>query len=288
MGLAAGLRHDGHGSEERVREKRDLRLKLALCVLCVLLLADLPGLPGPPDLPGLSGLHAQHAAFRTKGRVVADGGERIANAGVRAEAFYGYAAGTFSGPRIYETTTNAKGEWNIGAMQPGVWEFDVTAAGYMPQTVVLPIRILTTVSMGTSGMALTWDLVTKPLKLPDGARGQTIAGLTKMAADGKSELVRAGLQRLPDDADSDYLVGGGNLAMLARDSALARALYQRALERDPSSYRAALGIASTFLVQRDFDSASRAFDAARSRTHDKDEQKFISYAIGDLATIRVR
>jgi hypothetical protein len=252
------------------------RVWLILCVLCVLFL------PGPPAL------NAQHAAFRTKGRVVTDKGERIANASVHAEAFYGYAAGTFSGPRVYETTTNAKGEWTIGAMQPGVWEFDITAPGYMPETVVLPIRILTTVSMGTSGLALTWDLVMKPLKHPDSARGQTIAELTKMVVDGKSELVRAGLQQLPADADPDYLVGGGNVAMLARDSTLARALYQRALERDTSSYRAALGIASTFLIQRDFDSASRAFDAARNRTHDKDEQKFISFAIGDLATIRVR
>ena len=50
----------------------------------------------------------------------------------------------------------------------------------------------------------------------------------------------------------------------------------------------ALGIASIFLLQRDFDSASRAFDAARNRTHDKNEMKFLSAAIGDLATIRVR
>jgi hypothetical protein len=62
----------------------------------------------------------------------------------------------------------------------------------------------------------------------------------------------------------------------------------RALETDPSSYRAALGVASLFLLQRDFDSASRAFDATRNRTHDKDEQKFLTAAIGDLATIKVR
>jgi Tfp pilus assembly protein PilF len=76
--------------------------------------------------------------------------------------------------------------------------------------------------------------------------------------------------------------------MVAREMPLARSLFVRALERDPSSYRAALGVASMFLLQRDFDSASRAFDAARSRTHDKDEQRFLSAAIGDLATIRVR
>ena len=76
--------------------------------------------------------------------------------------------------------------------------------------------------------------------------------------------------------------------MVARDPGLAKTLFTRALERDPSSYRAALGVASIFVLERDFDSASRAFDAARSRTHDKDEQKFLTAAIGDLATIKVR
>ena len=75
---------------------------------------------------------------------------------------------------------------------------------------------------------------------------------------------------------------------MARDLALPQSLFKRALERDPSSYRAAMGVASIFLLQRDFDSASRAFDATRNRTHDKDEQKFLSVAIGDLATIKVR
>jgi len=49
-----------------------------------------------------------------------------------------------------------------------------------------------------------------------------------------------------------------------------------------------LAVASTLLIQRDFDNASRAFDATRSRTHDKDEQKFLTFAIGDLATIKAR
>ena len=69
---------------------------------------------------------------------------------------------------------------------------------------------------------------------------------------------------------------------------LANGSFRRAIERDPSSYRAALGISSVFLLNRDFDNASRAFDAARNRTHDKDEQKFITAAIGDLATIKMR
>ncbi len=39
---------------------------------------------------------------------------------------------------------------------------------------MLPIRILTTVSMGTSGMALLWDLVLKPVKAPDDVEGELL------------------------------------------------------------------------------------------------------------------
>ena len=60
------------------------------------------------------------------------------------------------------------------------------------------------------------------------------------------------------------------------------------LERERSSYRAALGIATTFMLARDFDRASKVFDAARNRTHDKDEIKFITVAFSHLATINVK
>ena len=231
---------------------------------------------------------AQHAAFRVKGRVVTERGAPIARADVRLEAFYGYAAGTFAGPRKLSAQTNEKGEWSVGAMQPGIWLSEVFAPEYLPETVVLPIRILTTVSMGTSGMALLWDLVLKPVKPSEDEGGRVLMEFRAAALDGKADVVRSGLQQLPAEADADYLAGAGRIAMVARDIALARALFLRALERDPASYRAALGVASTLLLQREFDGASRAFDAARSRVHDKDEQRFLSAAIGDLATIRVR
>jgi tetratricopeptide (TPR) repeat protein len=249
---------------------------------------SLPAVPSLPALPAFPALLAQHAAFRVKGRVVTERGEPIEKADVRLEAFYGYAAGTFAGVRKFSEQTNRKGEWNVGGLQPGVWLFEVIAPGYVPETVVLPIRILTTVSMGTSGMALTWDLILKPVTAPDNVQGELLKQAAAAARDGNAEAVRAALRTIPEDPSSDFLAGAGRIAMVARDMALARTLFLRALERDPSSYRAALGIASMFLLERDFDSASRAFDAARSRTHDKDEQKFLSIAIGDLATIKVR
>ena len=255
-------------------------------IVCAMLFV--PAFPAPPVLPGYPALLAQHAAFRAKGRVVNDRGEPIDKADVRLEAFYGYAAGTFAGVRKFSEQTNRKGEWSVGGLQPGVWLFEVMAPGYLPETVVLPIRILTTVSMGTSGMSLPWDVILKPVVAPDDVQGELLKQAAAAARDGNLEAVRVALRTLPEDPHSDYLSGAARIAMVARDMPLARTLFMSALQRDPSSYRAALGIASMFLLERDFDSASRAFDAARARTHDKDEQKFLSMAIGDLATIKVR
>jgi hypothetical protein len=216
------------------------------------------------------GLSAQNVN-RLQGRVVTEKGEPVANAEVHVEAFYGYAAGTFAGQRTFTATTDRKGAWNVLGLASGVWLFEAIAPGYYPESVALPIQLLTSVSSDQNGMAFNWQLVLKPVPVPATDRSQTM--LTGAVA---------------EDAGAEEVAGAGRLALKARDTTLARALFQKALERDPSSYRAALGIATTFLLNRDFDSASRVFDAARNRTHDKDEIKFITIALSDLATIKVR
>lgn len=238
-----------------MRTQSTLRVSAAV-FLCVLLLT-----------PSAS---AQNVS-RLQGRVVTDKGEPIANAEVHVEAFYGYAAGTFAGQRTFTATTDKKGTWNVLGLKSGVWLFEVVTPGYFPESVGLPIQLLTTTSSGQNGMAFNWQLVLKPVTLPDDTRAQ---------------LLLSGA--VPEDASAEEIAGAGRLALKARDLNLARALFQKALERDPSSFRAALGIATTFLLNRDFDSASRVFDAARNRTRDKDEIKFITIALSDLATIKTR
>ena len=137
--------------------------KITTLLVCVMLLAPalptplaLPVLPALPCFAALSVLHAQHAAFRVKGRVVNERGEAIENADVRLEAFFGYAAGTFAGVRKFSAQTNRKGDWNVGGLQPGIWLFEVIAPGYVPETVVLPIRILTT---GLAGRWIRFSLI---------------------------------------------------------------------------------------------------------------------------------
>ncbi|HEY6214944.1 MAG TPA: tetratricopeptide repeat protein, partial [Vicinamibacterales bacterium] len=92
----------------------------------------------------------------------------------------------------------------------------------------------------------------------------------------------------PADAPPEYLAAAARVAIVAGEYDLAQTLYANALQVDPSAYRTALGLATGFLVKRDFDSASKAFDAARARTHDRDEVRFITIALSDLATIKVR
>lgn len=239
-------------------------------------------------LPLRALVSAQPPVSRLKGRVVTERGEPLKDAEVRAEAFFGSAAGTFAGQRTFSTKTNAKGEWNILGIAPGIWLFEAIAPEYIPEIVALPVRLLTASGPNAGGEVLIWELVLKPVRPPADTRGTLLAGAAEAARAKQVEQVRSILGRVPDDADAEYLAAAGRIALVARDTGLARPLFMRALERDPASYRAAMGIASLFLLQRDFDSASRAFDATRNRTHDKDEQRFLSAAIGDLATIKVR
>jgi hypothetical protein len=231
---------------------------------------------------------AQPPVSRLKGRIVTEKGAPLANAEVRAEAFYGSGAGTFAGQRTFSEHSNAKGEWSIIGIAPGVWLFEIMAPGHLPEIVALPVRLLTASGPAAGGMMFTWQLIMKPVPPPGGEPGQVLAEAAEAARSGNTAKVRTLLTRVTEDADADYLAGAGRVAILARDNDLARTLFLRALERDPSSYRAALGIASVMLLQRDFDAASRAFDATRNRTRDKEEQRFLSAAIGDLATIRYR
>jgi hypothetical protein len=231
---------------------------------------------------------AQQAVSRLKGRVVTDRGERVKDAEVRAEAFFGAAAGTFAGQRTFSTRTNDKGEWNILGITSGIWLFEVLAPGYAPEIAALPIRLLTASSPNAGGQMLLFELVLKPESLKADEQGQILAEGLEAALANKGDAVRTRFGTLPDEADADFLAAAGRVSVIARQMDLANTLFRRAVERDPSSYRAALGISSVFLLNRDFDNASRAFDAARNRTHDKDEQKFITAAIGDLATIKIR
>jgi hypothetical protein len=88
----------------------------------------------------------------------------------------------------------------------------------------------------------------KPLQPPDDASGRLLGEALEAARGAKAEVVRTALSQIQGDPTGDYLAGAGRVVLVARDLALAQSLFKRALERDPSSYRAAS--AATRLRQR--------------------------------------
>ena len=239
-------------------------------------------------LTGSAAPAAGQPVYRLLGLVTDEKGKAIEGAEVNVEAMYGYAAGTFAGQRTFSAKTDAKGKWNVLGLKSGVWIFEVIAPGYLPEVVGLPITILTTVSSRESGNALNWTLVLKPEAMPTGPHGDALSAALDAARAGRKEEAKSSLLRIPATAGPAYLAGAARIAIVAHEFETAHTLYANALQEDPSAYRTALGLATGFLIKRDFDSASRAFDAARARTHDKDEVRFITIALTDLATIKVR
>jgi hypothetical protein len=225
---------------------------------------------------------------RLKGRVLTDQGKPSVGADVKIEALYGFAAGPYAGQRTFAEHTNDKGEWSVVGLKSGIWVFEGSAPGQLPDVFALPINLLTAIGGGASGLMLPWQLVMKLGASPSGPPGQRLVDALGVAHANDAARVRELLSMLPDNVDADYLTAAGRIALIARDWALAKGLFDHAVEINAASFGGTLGQASVALVLRDFDTASRRFAAARDHATDKDVQKFLSAAIGDLATIKVR
>src|SRR6185295_4199396 len=127
-----------------------------------------------------------------------------------------------------------------------------------------------------------WHPVLKPTPAPEGDIGHMLADAADAARAGRPERVVPILSRLSDSNDVNVLTAAGRICLLMRDATVALPLFRRAFERDPTSFRAALGMGSSALMQRDVDAAARAFGEARKLTKDKDERSYLSAAIAEL------
>lgn len=219
---------------------------------------------------------------RLTGKVVTHSGAPLPDVDVHVEAIFGFGGGDFLGQRTFVTRTNAKGEWGLLAFKSGIWVFDVAAPGQLPDAVALPFNLVAPASSGIDRLTPTWHPLLRLLPLPSGEIGQMLAEATEAARAHRPERVTPLLSRLADSADVTVLTAAGSICLLMRDPTVARPLFRRALERDPSSFRAALGMGSSALMQRDVDAAAKAFGEARNLTRDKDERGYLSAAIVEL------
>ncbi len=224
---------------------------------------------------------------RLRGKALAVNGDPVAGATVRVEARFGFGGTQFTGQRTYDAKTNAKGEWTIIGFTAGVWVFDAFAPGYLPDAVALPFNLVTPAGQGFAEAAPTWQPILKLAPLPEGGVDSELAAAAEAARMGHVDRVRPLLVELGVYTDAGLLTTLGRICLLNRDAPAARAFFRRAQDRDPKSFGAALGMAPTALLQKDFDTAARAFGAARDLTTDKAEQAYLTAAIRDLSTIHV-
>ena len=235
--------------------------------------------PAYPALPAL--LFAQ-PLDRLSGKVLNERGEAIKDADVRVEALFGFAGSDYLGQRTFSARSDAKGGWALLGFKSGIWVFDASAAGQIPDAVALPFNLVTPSGTGFSGLSPVWHPVLKPTPAPDGDIGQMLADAADAARAGRPERVVPILSRLSDSNDVNVLTAAGRICLLMRDGTVALPLFRRAFERDPTSFRAALGMGSSALMQRDVNAAATAFGEARKLTKDKDERSYLSAAIAEL------
>jgi hypothetical protein len=224
---------------------------------------------------------------RLRGKVLDAKGDPMANVTVRVEARFGFGGTQFTGQRNYDATTNSKGEWTIIGFTAGVWVFDASAPGYLPEAIALPFNLVTPAGQGFAEAVPNWQPILRLAPLPEGEVGRQLAEAAEAARAGRTDRVMPLLMELGVDTDPEVLTTLGRICLLNRDAPAGRAFFHRAQDRDPKSFGAALGMASTALLQKDFDSAAREFGAARDLTSNKAEQAYLTAAIRDLSKLHV-
>ena len=258
------------------------------CALCVQTSCSFTGPKGRlrSVIAGLSLLFAitttAQPLDRISGKVVTERDEPVKDAEVRVEALFGFAGSDFLGQRTFSTRTNDKGSWALLGFKAGIWMFEASAPGQVPDSIALPFYLVSPAGSGISGVLPIWHPVLRPTPLPAGEIGQLLAEAADAARAGRPDRATPLLARLADSGDAGVLAAAGRICLLMRDPTVARPFFRRALERDPTSFRAALGMGSSALMQRDVDAAARSFGEARDRTKDKDERAYLTTAITEL------
>jgi cellobiose-specific phosphotransferase system component IIA len=225
-------------------------------------------------------MHAQ-PLDRLSGKVMPAQGPG-ANLDVHVEAIFGFAGGDFLGQRTFTARTGAKGDWALLAFKAGVWLFDAEAPSHLPDAIALPFNLVSPPGSGVGGLTPSWHPILRPAAMPSGDAGQLLADALSAVRSGRSDRATPLLARLADTSDVAALVGAGRICLLMKDATVARPFFRRAAEKDPGSFAAAVGMGSSALMQRDVDSAAKAFDAARKLATDKDERGYLAAAINEL------
>ncbi len=219
---------------------------------------------------------------RLKGSIRTTANVPLANATVRGEAITGFRGEPFAGAREQTATSLASGEWNITSLEAGLWMFSSSAPDMLPAVIVIPVKFSQRQQVSAVGNSLTWQL-------PLWATPANEHPLLKVAADliaaGKNE---EGMQALtvalgPDIGDATR-VAAGEMALLVRNPALAKTIFNMVLQTQPKHPRAMLGAASAALLGLEWENAGKIIWAARDLAP-REQRQALAAAIDDLRGI---
>jgi hypothetical protein len=233
---------------------------------------------------------AQLLALRLRGSVLAGSGAPIEGARVRAEALLGMAGLQFVGQREFGTRTNRNGQWAIVGILRGAWSFSVSAAGYLPHLVAVPVEMMQASNLQSPPWELSLHLQAVGDVVPADRGAEAWARLLTEAADaavsGRPQEAAGRLAALREQTlGAEAQCAAGDIALVIRDVSSALGFFDAAAHARPEWYRPHLGLASASLFIGDFDRAVAAYAKARDATKNADLQRTLSAALRDLQKI---
>jgi len=170
---------------------------------------------------------------RLTGKVRTADNRPAADADIRIEAIFGFAGSEYLGQRTFTARTDQKGSWAVLGFKAGIWVFDASLPGHVPDAVALPFNLVSPPGSGIAGAMPAWHPVLAPTPLPPGETGEMLAEAIDAARSGRPERAAPVLRRLSDSTDAAVLEAAGRVCLLMRDATVARPFFRRALDRDP-------------------------------------------------------
>jgi hypothetical protein len=221
-------------------------------------------------------------AHRLKGSIRTTAGVPLVNAKVRADAITGFRGEPFAGAKEQSTTSLPTGEWNITGLEAGLWMFSTSAPDMLPSVIVIPVKFSQRQQVSAVGNAINWQL---PLWAAPLNQHQMLKTAVDLIAAGKMEEGAQALTvALGPDTPDDTRVAAGEMALITRQHALARTLFEMVLQTTPKHPRAKVGQASATLMALQWEAAGKIIWDARDLAP-KEQRPALAAAIDDLRAI---
>jgi hypothetical protein len=219
---------------------------------------------------------------RLKGSIRTTANVPLANATIRADAVTGFRGEPFAGAKEQSATSLATGEWNITNLEAGLWMFSTKAPDMLPAVIVIPVKFSVRQQVSAVGNSLTWQL---PLWATPANQHPMLKAAADLIAEGKNdEGMQALTVALAPDIPDETRVAAGEMALLVRNPALAKTIFNMVLQKQPKHPRAKLGSAGAALMGLEWEAAGKILWDARDLAP-KEQRQALAAAIDDLRLI---